>query len=54
MHWKMFIEGTSDKRFLSSLLSHLNVSGVDMIPPGVVVAADREGEARASAAASAS
>ena len=34
MHWKMFVEGTSDKRFLSSLLSHLNVSGVDMVPLG--------------------
>ena len=34
MRWKMFVEGTSDKRLLCSVLSHLNVSDVDMVPLG--------------------
>ena len=34
MRWKMFVEGTSDEIFLGSLLNHLNVSEVDIVPLG--------------------
>ena len=34
MEWKIFVEGPCDKKFLSSLLYHLNLSEVEIVPLG--------------------